>query len=147
MYSALVVVAYLPLAEDRFSLAISGLALCLVAKAQNALMLSGHEAVHYLLFRNRKVNDWLVLHLLWTNGVGFNRARQLIWITMRYFFLNVTRNWINSSSGPHKRHISPICSSCSGFYLFRGILRVLGGASKRSAKPQYKLSDSARQSI
>src|SRR5260221_3205973 len=56
-------------------------AACIVAffmfsKAQYSLLLSGHEATHYLLFTNRRLNDLAgALICFGPMGVGFNMAR------------------------------------------------------------------------
>ena len=72
----LLAAAYGLLLYTDFSRYSCALAVILIAKAQYSLMISGHEAIHRLLFKDRRINDVIgSLICCAPMGIGFYRAR------------------------------------------------------------------------
>ena len=121
-----------------------------VAKAQNSLLLVGHEAVHYLLLRDRRFNDWAGEFLTYAPmGIGFRRAR-LSHLDHHRAPLTEADEKIDQqlavpSRGAYLRHlVAPLLGS----YVATALWRFLGLKLNRRARPQFtQKADSARSDL
>jgi len=123
------------------------LALFAVAKAQNGLMLSGHEAVHRLLFRNRSLNDAVAAYLCFgPMGVGFERARASHLDHHRYLLSERDEKLDQQIEQPSKsRYLRHLFVPLFGSYLLRAALRFTGYPIARRAKPGFSLDATAQR--
>ncbi len=123
------------------------LAFAAVAKAQNSLLLVGHEAIHYLLFRNRRVNDWAGEFLTYAPmGIGFRRAR-LSHLEHHRAPLSeadekIEQQLLVPTRPAYVRHLG---APLLGSYVVTAVSRILGLKLNRRARPKFvQKSSSAR---
>lgn len=130
------------LVQTQFHWAACVLAYFAVAKAQNSLLLSGHEAIHHSLFSNRWWNDLVGNYICFAPlGVGFLRARAAHLDHHNYLATErdekIDFRLENPSRASFLWHIfRPLLGS----YAWKGVLRRLGLEASRRAKPAYAFS-------
>jgi len=134
-----VFLSYAVLVASNFYWGACLIAFVLVAKAQNGLLLSGHEAVHKLLFRNLKLNDFSGQYLCFAPfGVGFYRAR-LSHIDHHHYLLSTRDEKLDQQLdfpgfGSFLKHVM---APLFGSYLVKFVGRFLGMKTKRRAQPEF----------
>lgn len=147
-YYALIVLACVLVVYTGFNWLLCVLAVLMIAKAQNGLLLSGHEAIHYSLFKNKKINDLVAMYLCYAPlGVGFYRARAAHLDHHRYLLTERDEKLDQQILVPtRKRLLAHLVWPLLGSYLYKGVLRIYGLAPSRRAHPDYTLSKSAQRS-
>lgn len=146
-YYALVIAACVLVIYTNFNWMICLLAAILIGKAQNGLLLSGHEAIHYSLFKNRKINDLVATYLCYAPlGVGFYRARAAHLDHHRYLLTERDEKLDQQILHPtRKRLVAHLIWPLLGSYVYKGVLRIYGLAPSRRAHPDYTLPKSAQR--
>jgi fatty acid desaturase len=139
---AIVVITYTLLVQTQYYWPLCVLAFLAVAKAQNSLLLSGHEAIHHSLFSNKRCNDLVGNYVCFAPvGVGFLRARAAH--LDHHNYLSTERDekidfrLVNPTRSSFLRHIfRPLLGS----YAWKGVLRRLGMEPSKRAKTAYAFS-------
>jgi fatty acid desaturase len=147
LFVFLIFAAYGLLIWMRFDWLAVVVAYFLVAKGQNGLLLSGHEAIHNSLFHNKKLNDLIGTYLCFAPlGVGYNRARAAHLDHHIYLLTERDEKLDQQIENPTRlAFLAHLFLPLLGAYLFKGLLRILGWAPSRRAKPAYHLSDTLRR--
>ena len=121
-----------------------------VAKAQNSLLLVGHEAIHYLVVRDRRVNDWAGEFLTYAPmGIGFRRARLSHLYHHRAPLTEADEKIDQQLSVPSRgAYVRHLAAPLFGSYVATALSRFLGLKLNRRARPQFTQSArSARSDV
>jgi fatty acid desaturase len=138
----LVILTYTLLVQTGFYWVSCVLAFFAVAKAQNSLLLSGHEAIHHSLFSNKRWNDLIGNYICFAPvGVGFLRARAAHLDHHNYLSTErdekIDYRLVDPTRSTFLWHIfRPLLGS----YVWKGVLRRLGLEPSRRAKTAYAFS-------
>lgn len=139
---AIVVLTYTLLVQTEYHWASCVLAFFAVAKAQNSLLLSGHEAIHHSLFSNKRWNDLVGNYVCFAPvGVGFLRARAAHLDHHNYLSTErdekIDYRLVDPTRSAFLWHIfRPLLGS----YVWKGVLRRLGMEPSKRAKTAYAFS-------
>jgi fatty acid desaturase len=138
----LVILTYTLLVQTEFYWVSCVFAFFAVAKAQNSLLLSGHEAIHHSLFSDKRWNDLIGNYACFAPmGVGFLRARAAHLDHHNYLSTErdekIDYRLVNPTRSAFLWHIfRPLLGS----YVWKGVLRRLGLEPSRRAKTAYAFS-------
>lgn len=110
-----------------------------VAKAQNALLLVGHEAIHYLILRDRRINDWAGEFLTYAPmGIGFRRARLSHLAHHRAPLTEADEKIDQQLAVPSRRaYLRHLGAPLLGSYVATALSRFVGVTVTRRARPQF----------
>jgi fatty acid desaturase len=150
LFVAMVVGAYGLLVFSKFDWLACVFAVFLVARAQNGLLLSGHEAAHRLLFSSRWLNDAVGAYVCFGPlGVGFERARVAHLDHHMYLLSERDEKLDQQIEHPTRsRFLRHLFAPLFGSYLLRAACRFSGYPIKRRAKPRYVLdADAPRRDL
>jgi fatty acid desaturase len=144
---ALVAIAFTLLLQTHFNLFACVLGFFIISKAQYSLLLSGHEATHYLLFTDKRLNDLAGRYLCFAPmGVGFNIARAAHLDHHKYLLTEKDVKLDQQIANPTKRKfILHILRPLFGYYLIKGGLRIFGVTVESRVKPVYVVTPAQRQ--
>jgi fatty acid desaturase len=123
------------------------LAFLVVGKVQHSLLLSGHEAIHYSLFRDRRWNELVGRYMCFSPmGAGFHRSRAAH--LDHHNYLSTERDekidfqLVKQTKQEFLWHM--LCP-LFGSYLWKGLLRLAGHTAAKRARPTYKITTSQRR--
>jgi fatty acid desaturase len=144
---ALIPSAYAVLLVTNFHALACIVAVLMISKAQYALLLIGHEAVHYSTFTNKRLNDFVGSYLCFGPvGVGFNIARAAHLDHHRFLLTEKDVKLDQQLAEPTRRNlIRHLLRPLFGYYLFKGGLRLLGFTIETRVKPTYTVTPSQRR--
>lgn len=145
--AALLVLAYTLLLWTEFHILACIAAFFMVSKAQFSLLLSGHEATHYSLFTNRRLNDFAAAFVCFgPMGVGFNIARAAHLDHHRYLLTERDLKIEQQVHEPTKRRlIVHLLLPLFGHYILKGVLRLAGLAAAGRARPTFVVTPAQRR--
>lgn len=115
------------------------LAFIVVAKVQNGLLLSSHEASHDLLFSNKRLNDWFGEYICSASfGFGYRRAKAAHMDHHKYL-LSVRDHKIDQQieTPTLRRYLAHIFKPLLGSYLLKFLARHLGINVKSRAETEF----------
>lgn len=138
-YWTLVVAAFaLLVATDFHGVAVAA-AFIAIAKAQNSLLLVGHEAIHYLLLRNRRLNELAGEYLTYAPmGIGYRRARLSHLEHHRTPLREVDEKIDQQLAVPSRRaYLLHLGAPLLGSYVAVALSRFLGLKLNRRARPTF----------
>jgi fatty acid desaturase len=147
LWLSLIVASYALLIAANFHFVACIAAYFMISKAQLSLLLSGHEAIHYSLFRNKRLNDlvgaWLCFAPM---GVGYNVARAAHLDHHRYLLTEQDAKLDHQIENPTRRRLTVrLLGPLFGLYLWKGLLRIVGLSWTSRAKPTFLVSASGRR--
>lgn len=138
--------AYALLLATNFHVVAWVISVLMISKAQLALLLLGHEAIHDSLFRNRKLNDFVGAYICFGPvGVGFNIARAAHLDHHGYLLTERDVKLDQQLAVPTRWNlIRHLLRPLFGYYLFKGALRLVGITVETRVKVAYTVTSAQR---
>ena len=95
------ILAAIALCQRHFSLLLYLLTVAFIGARQHALLILMHDGVHYRLFRNRRLNDWLSeIVLAWPNLISARAYRRNHFAHHRYLNTAQDPDWARRQGDP-----------------------------------------------